>query len=106
MNPLQLLKFAIGGLWLASFTWVLQRTPALPERDPNRERAVHFRQLDEEEAASLRPRKQALHTRLEDVLLGSGEDFDSSYPCGAPARTWPACGRTVTGFRGVDVDAV
>jgi hypothetical protein len=46
-----LTPLAIGGLWLASFLWVLRRTPALPEHDPNKERATHFRHLDEEMAA-------------------------------------------------------
>jgi peptide chain release factor 1 len=32
--------------------------------------------MAEEEIAGLKPQKEALHTRLEDILLGSGEDFD------------------------------
>src|SRR3954447_6518214 len=33
--------------------------------------------LAREEVAELKPRKEALHTRLEDLLLGSGEDYGS-----------------------------
>jgi peptide chain release factor 1 len=33
--------------------------------------------LAQEEVTELKPKKEALHTRLEDLLLGSGEDFDS-----------------------------
>lgn len=33
--------------------------------------------LAQEEIVGLKPRQQALHERLEDLLLGSGEDFDS-----------------------------
>jgi peptide chain release factor 1 len=36
-----------------------------------------MRALIEEELAALRPRQQALATRLEDLLLAEGEDFDS-----------------------------
>jgi peptide chain release factor 1 len=36
-----------------------------------------MRQMIEEELAGLRPRREALHGRLEDLLLAGGEDFDS-----------------------------
>jgi peptide chain release factor 1 len=36
-----------------------------------------MRHMIEEELGGLRPRRQALHDKLEDVLLAEGEDFDS-----------------------------
>lgn len=38
---------------------------------------AEMRALIEEELAGLRPRRQALHSRLEDLLLVEGEDYDS-----------------------------
>src|SRR5207248_1791665 len=38
---------------------------------------AEMRALAQEEIAELKPRHQALHERLEDVLLGSGEDYGS-----------------------------
>jgi len=40
-----------------------------PEQDPE------FKAMAEEEIATLKPKRDVLHERLEDVLLGSGEDF-------------------------------
>src|SRR5262249_41880311 len=36
-----------------------------------------MRRLIEEELAGLKPRRDALHAKLEDLLLAEGEDFDS-----------------------------
>lgn len=41
----------IGGLWLAYFLHTFRRWPLLARHDPNAERALHLRELDEEEAA-------------------------------------------------------
>jgi hypothetical protein len=45
-----LMPFGVGGLWLAYFLWQLNRYPVLPQHDVNRESAVHYHQLDVEEA--------------------------------------------------------
>ncbi len=42
--------FAVGGLWLANFTWELGRAPLLPRRDVSGVSAAELRQHDEEQA--------------------------------------------------------
>ena len=46
---------AVGlvGVWLACFLWQLKWLPLVPLHDANRETALHYRRLDEEEAARL-----------------------------------------------------
>jgi hypothetical protein len=44
-----LTPFAVGGIWLAYFLERLRRQPVLALNDPNRESALHLRQLDEED---------------------------------------------------------
>ena len=46
-----LTPIGVGGIWLGTFLWQLQRQPLLPLHDYNREAALHLRRLDEEEAA-------------------------------------------------------
>jgi hypothetical protein len=41
----------VGGVWLASFLWQLQRSPVLPRHDLSQEAATHLRAIDVEEAA-------------------------------------------------------
>jgi hypothetical protein len=41
----------IGGVWLAYFLWQLQRYPALPRHDENRNEAAHLHQHESEMAA-------------------------------------------------------
>jgi hypothetical protein len=43
--------FGVGGLWLANFVWDLKHGPVLPAHDLNREAALHFHQLDQEQEA-------------------------------------------------------
>ncbi len=45
------MPIGIGGLWLAYYLWQLERRPVLPERDPNRNHALHLRTADLEIAA-------------------------------------------------------
>lgn len=42
---------AVGGLWLAAFLYTWQHWPVLPMHDRNVQKAMHLRELDEEEAA-------------------------------------------------------
>jgi hypothetical protein len=42
---------AVGGLWLADFLWQLKRAPVLPLHDANAAAALHYQQLDLEQAA-------------------------------------------------------
>jgi hypothetical protein len=46
-----LAPFAVGGLWLANFAWDLKSGPVLPQHDPSEQAAIHYRALDQEEAA-------------------------------------------------------
>ena len=46
-----LMPVAFGGIWFASFLWLLQRRPLVPVHDLNREQAIHLREKDLEELA-------------------------------------------------------
>lgn len=46
-----LMPLAFGGIWFASFLWLLQRRPLVPVHDLNREQAIHLREKDLEELA-------------------------------------------------------
>jgi hypothetical protein len=45
-----LTPLGLGGLWLADFLWELKRAPLLPRHDPNREAAIHVREVEAEMA--------------------------------------------------------
>jgi hypothetical protein len=44
------MPLGLGGVWLACFLWQLNRLPLVPVHDANREAALYYRRLDEEEA--------------------------------------------------------
>jgi len=48
-----LTPLGVGGVWLADYLWELRRYPLVAANDPNRDTALHYRRLDQAEAARL-----------------------------------------------------